>query len=418
MKGTEFIFYMRIEMLMGVATSATQIEGGDKNNTWYRFSKTGKCVDGTNCLRAADHYNRYREDTDLMASLGVEIYRMSLEWSRIEPQKGVFNKEAIDHYRDELEYFIEKGIKPLVTLHHFSDPIWFADMGGFEKKKNVKYFLEYVEKVIESFGDIVSEFVTINEPNVYILNGYMLAYWPPLRGNYIAGFRVCKNMARCHIEAYKLIHKMREEMGYKDTKVSFANHMVYFVPKNEKNPIHRMCTALYEYLFHTMINNSFYEGKTPLFMGKRLESGKYYDFIGINYYTRRAIGYFTSNEYKGESKSDLNWDIYPEGIRLITEDLYKKFKKEVYITENGICDKNDILREKYIKDHIRELVYEGSPVTRYYHWSFLDNFEWREGEHARFGLVHVNYETQKRTVRKSAEFYKRLIKEKSTELLE
>src|SRR5699024_6568790 len=108
------------------------------------------------------------------------------------------------------------------------------------------------------------------------------------------------------------IHRMREEMGYKDTKVSFANHMVYFVPKNEKNTIHRMCTALYEYLFHTMINNSFYEGKTPLFMGKRLESGKYYDFIGINYYTRRAIGYFTSNEYKGESKSDLNWDIYPE----------------------------------------------------------------------------------------------------------
>lgn len=111
-----------------------------------------------------------------MASLGVEIYRMSLEWSRIEPQKGVFNKEAIDHYRDELEYLIEKRIKPLVTIHHFSDPIWFADMGGFEKKKNVKYFLEYVEKVIESFGDIVSEFVTINEPNVYILNGYMLAY--------------------------------------------------------------------------------------------------------------------------------------------------------------------------------------------------------------------------------------------------
>ena len=224
-------------------------------------------------------------------------------------------------------------------------------------------------------------------------------------------------MARCHIAAYNLIHKMRSEKGYSDTEVSFANHMVYFVPKNRKNILHRFCTSFYEYLFHTMINNSFLIGKTPLFMGKRLPKGRYYDFIGINYYTRRAIGFFTINDYEGERKSDLNWDVYPEGIRLISEDLYKKFGTKVYITENGVCDEEDTLREQYIKDHIKAVVYDGSPVKRYYHWSLLDNFEWREGEKARFGLVHVDYDTQKRTVRKSAEFYKKIIAEKSLDLL-
>ncbi len=402
---------------MGVATSATQIEGGDKNNSWYKFSMAGMCNDGTNCFRAADHYNRWKEDTDIMASLGVELYRMSIEWSRIEPEMGVFDQKALNHYREELEYIISKGIKPMVTLHHFSDPLWFEEMGGFNNKKSVELFTRYVKKVIEAIGDIVSDYITINEPNVYILNGYMLAYWPPLKGNYIKGFRVCKNMARCHIAAYNLIHKMRSEKGYSDTEVSFANHMVYFVPKNRKNILHRFCTSFYEYLFHTMINNSFLIGKTPLFMGKRLPKGRYYDFIGINYYTRRAIGFFTINDYEGERKSDLNWDVYPEGIRLISEDLYKKFGTKVYITENGVCDEEDTLREQYIKDHIKAVVYDGSPVKRYYHWSLLDNFEWREGEKARFGLVHVDYDTQKRTVRKSAEFYKKIIAEKSLDLL-
>lgn len=409
---------MKIDMMMGVATSATQIEGGDKNNTWYKFSASGKCVDGTNCLRAADHYNRWKEDIDLMASMGIEVYRMSIEWSRVEPSMGVFDREAIDHYRKEIEYIIKKGIKPMVTLHHFSDPLWFAEMGGFKNKKCVEIFSEYVKKVVESLGDIVSDYTTINEPNVYVLNGYMIAYWPPLKGNYITGFKVCKNMARCHIAAYKLIHSIRENMGYTDTEVSFANHMVYFVPLNKRNPLHRFCKNFYEYLFHTMVNNSFLTGKTPLFMGKRLKQGKYYDFLGVNYYTRRSIGFFTIKEFKGDKRSDLNWDVFPRGIKIISEELHKKFGEKVYITENGICDEDDVLRIQYIKEHVKAIAYPGSPVKRYYHWSLLDNFEWREGEHARFGLVHVDYDTQKRTPRKSAEFYSRLISEKSFELLD
>ena len=151
-------FTLKDGLLLGSATAATQIEGGDENNNWARFAREGKVDDGTSPVRACDHYNRWREDIDLMAEMGMQIYRFGIEWSRIEPVRGDFRPDVLAHYREEIEYMREKGIKPLLTLHHFNNPLWFEDMGGWTNKESAEIFLSFAERVIDSLGDIVDEY--------------------------------------------------------------------------------------------------------------------------------------------------------------------------------------------------------------------------------------------------------------------
>lgn len=402
---------MKLNFLMGTATAATQIEGGDTNNNWYRFSKNGGCRDKTCSIRADDHYFRYREDYDLMAEMGLEIYRFGVEWSRIEPQKGVFDQAVIQHYRDEIQYMRSKNIQPLLTLHHFTMPLWFEDIGAFEKKENIPLFLKFVEVCVRSFGDLVNEYITINEPNVYVTNSYLTGEWPPQKKKPLTCLKLYKHMAIAHIESYQLIHSLRLERGFQDTKVGFANHLRVFVPKREKNILDRACAKIAECFFQTLPSDMFMLGRFPFYIGKS-RRGKYYDFIGINYYSRSAVKGFTVGFTDNKTYNDLGWEIYPEGLKILTEKWHHKYGGEVYITENGTCDKGDTFRSKYIVDHLSAIAYDGSPVTRYYHWSFMDNFEWAEGESACFGLVKVNYDTQKRTIRESGKLYARLTKEK------
>ena len=144
------IFRLKENLLLGSATAATQIEGGDENNNWARFAAEGKIKDGSTPVRADDHYNRFREDIDLMGKMGLRIYRFGIEWSRIEPERGVYSDEAIAHYREEIEYMISKGIQPLVTIHHFTNPIWFEDMGAFENENSPEIFLSFVKSPVAS----------------------------------------------------------------------------------------------------------------------------------------------------------------------------------------------------------------------------------------------------------------------------
>ncbi|MUV36885.1 Beta-glucosidase [Lentibacillus sp. JNUCC-1] len=172
-------FKMPESFLFGTATAALQIEGGDRNNNWYRFCEENKTKDGTHCIVAADHWNRYEEDIDLMVALNQDTYRMSVEWSRIEPDNGRFNEDALAHYRTEIEQLLEKGIIPLVTLHHFTNPIWFEDLGGWTNKDSVMWFDRFVRKVVLALGDLVTDWVTINEPNVYLEGTYSAGNFPP-----------------------------------------------------------------------------------------------------------------------------------------------------------------------------------------------------------------------------------------------
>lgn len=458
--------------LMGSATAAAQIEGGDRNNNWFSWCESGKIKDGTSCLRANDHWNRYREDTELLKDLGHRVYRMGLEWSRIEPENGRFDDSAMSRYRDELMLFIRSGIRPLVTLHHFSHPLWFCEEGEFESEKAVVYFERYVRYVIEKIGDIVSEYITINEPNVYVANGYFTGEWPPGKKDIGLAIKVYRNMALCHIAAYKAIHEIRARMGWDKaacmvsgtnafaadtvsetdafvtdtvigtdahaankasrtdahtaractasrTMVGVANHLRIFDPYS-RNPLDFIAAKVMCWLFQGAIIKSMTTGRLrfPIGFGAPMGSGRYYDFIGINYYSRSAVRFkgFKNDVMPGTPRNDLDWEIYPEGLYTLCKEFYKKYRAPIWITENGTCDSKDNFRAKYIYDHLYEisrLCEEGIPVERYYHWTLMDNFEWVEGESARFGLVHVDFETQQRTVRKSGRFFSEICRSNS-----
>ncbi|MBQ8414566.1 MAG: family 1 glycosylhydrolase [Clostridia bacterium] len=409
-------FTLKKDLLLGTATAATQIEGGDESNNWARFAREGRVIDGSSPTRACDHYNRWREDIDLMAEMGMQIYRFGIEWSRIEPIHGYFDEEVLEHYREEIEYMIEKGIKPLLTLHHFSNPLWFEDLGGWTSPESVDIFINFASEVIDYLGDIVDEYITINEPNVYCLNGYFYGIWPPEQKSIFAYSKALSNMASAHVKCYQLIHNKRAEMekSREETRVSFANHLRVFSPKNYHNLWHRFSARFMEHMFQGAITDAMMTGKCvfPVMRRGGMERGRYYDFIGINYYSRSTVSGISDGVAEGCDRNDLGWEIYHDGLIDLANLLSMEFGDEypIYVTENGTCDNNDSFRSRFIYDQLKLISELDNRIERYYHWSFTDNFEWREGESARFGIVHIDYETQKRTVKDSGKFYSDIIK--------
>lgn len=406
-------FILRSGMLLGAASAATQIEGGDQNNNWYNWYRQGCIKDDADPSIATDHYNRWREDLTLMKEIGIQCYRMGVEWSRIEPADGVFDEKAIAHYREEIQALRDAGIPVLLTLHHFSNPMWLEERGGFAVRDNVTCYLRFVRKMVESVGDLVSEYITINEPNVYAFNGYFEGIWPPGRKSFLEMSRVMTNMAAAHIEAYGLIRKTRLQMGYQDTKVGFANHLRAFAPKDPENPLHRFWASRTEQLFQGSLTRAMCLGRAAFPIGRHpsIVPGRYCDFHGVNYYTRSTVSGPADGVAERCAVNDLGWEIYPAGITDVCGKLYKMLPRPIYITENGTCDNEDRFRARYIAEHLQELCRSELPVERYYHWCFCDNWEWAEGNTARFGLVHVDYADQKRTVKSSGEFYRRVIAE-------
>jgi beta-glucosidase len=414
--------------LMGSATSAMQIEGGDKNNSWYRWCLSpGHIHDGTNCIRAVDHWNRYAEDIKLMKELHHDIYRMGLEWSRIEPEQGKFNETAIRHYRDEIALLLQSGIKPLVTINHFSNPLWFEDMGGWENPGSAALFIAFTSYVVNELGDLVSEWITINEPNVFLINGYARGIWPPGKNNIAAMFKAMRHIVTAHIQSYREIHRIRAERKFAgETMVGVAHHLRVFDPEDNKFK-NKIPAKLIQYVSQDLFLASMAYGKFifPLGLGGYpFGRGKFCDFLGINYYSRDMIrlAFDPANMFgklmvkENTPTNDLGWEIYPEGLYRLCRKYYTRYQVPIYITENGICDAQDAQRAQFIYDHLQQIARlhkEGIPVERYYHWSLIDNFELAEGESGRFGLIANDFETQKRTIRKSGRFYGEICERKA-----
>jgi beta-glucosidase len=358
---------------------------------------------------ANQHWQRWREDNRLIGKLGLQTYRMGLEWSRIEPAPGQFCRQAMEHYRNEIIDLQKMGVKVLVTLHHFSNPTWFEKCGGFLQKESPSIFLRYVTYVVESIGDIVSDYVTLNEPNVYVTLSYFLAQWPPAKHNPGQAVRVMRNLVYCHLLAYRRIHRIREECGYPGrTMVGFAEHLRIFTPSL---PQDRTLAKGMEYLFQGL-TECLYTGRLTLPLGVEapLGDGRFYDYIGINYYTRIWVHGANATGRPGQPVNDLGWEIYPKGLGTLMQHRYKRFCAPIWITENGVADREDKYRCRFLYDHLKQIADSGLPVERYYHWSLMDNFEWAEGETAAFGLIGCDFRTQQRTVRRSAHFYKEIIR--------
>ncbi len=411
-------FELKKGLLLGTATAATQIEGGDTNNNWYRFAAEGKTADGTSPERADDHYVRWREDIDLMAEMGMQIYRFGIEWSRIEPKQGEFSKEALAHYRAEIEYMREKGIRPMLTLHHFTNPLWFEDAGAWENKNAPDIFINFAERVVDYLGDIVDDYITINEPNVYALNSFFYGIWPPEKKSLSSFVKVFSNMNAAHHRAYEMIHEKRLKMGKRreETKVSFANHLRVFEAQKANSFYHKFCARFMEYMFQTAITEAMMSGKCcfPVKKRKGVTRGRHYDFIGINYYSRSTVSGISDGTREDAFHNDLGWEIYHEGLIELSNKLSEKYGREypIFVTENGTCDNNDSFRPRFIYDQLKLISETENRIERYYHWSFTDNFEWKEGESARFGIVQVDYETQNRIIKNSGKLYADIIKNK------
>lgn len=385
--------------LWGAATSSHQIEGGNINNDWWDWEGRVQPPEKRSG-ETSDQWNRWPEDAVLMEDLGHNAHRLSLEWSRIEPQEGIFDEAALAHYKELLKILQAHGIKTVVTLHHFTNPQWLAAGGGWSSSCVVKRYTRYATQVVATLGEHIDYLITINEPGVYAFMSYQTGIWPPQERSSLKMFRVLWNMARAHRAAYTLIKQHSPHLP-----IGIAQNMTTFEPVHPKSWRERIAAAL----LHRFNNFSFYW----------LTGNATHDFLGVNYYFHRRLDAtgrlwprFQSPEETNQPMSDLGWELHPTGLGAIVRSLRGK-QKPILITEHGLADADDSRRPAFLEESLRSLsdaVRDGVPVIGYLHWSLLDNFEWADGFTPRFGLIEVDYKTQKRTPRTSALLYKEIIK--------
>lgn len=375
--------------LWGSATSAYQVEGGIKNNDWSKDFPAG---------RACDHYNRYEEDFDLLKKMHQNAYRFSIEWSRIEPEEGRFDKKEIEYYRKVLLALKKRQITPFVTLHHFTFPLWLTEKSKGLNKKLLYYFERYVGYIVEELGDLVDFWITMNEPVLGAVATNLLKMGLTQKRSLLRTILIIQAGIKAHNRAYQIIHSLN-----KKAKVGIAKNNIYFSPYNKNSFYDKLSALALSYFW-----NKYFLARVK----------NYLDFIGLNYYFHYRVKFpLLLKDGKGTT-SDLGWKIYPKGIYKLLKEL-KEYQKPIYITENGVADSKDLLRADFIKEHlfwIHKAIQEGVKVEGYFYWSLIDNFEWKEGFEAKFGLIEVDFKTFQRKLRPSALIYAQVCKENALEV--
>ena len=392
------------DFLWGAATSSHQVEGDNKNNDWWAWEnghrkrfKSGK---------AANQYNLYKEDIKLIKELNHNSHRFSIEWSRIEPKEGIWDFNAIKHYRDELKRMKKAGLKTMLTLHHFTNPLWFAEKGAFVSKKSVFYFQRYASFAVEKFGDLVDFWITVNEPGVYVSQSYLSGVWPPQLKSKSQSLKVYFNLARAHKRAYKIIHKIYKEKKWGKAKVGIAQNTISTHSYHPYNFKEFIIVSFINWIW----NHSFF------WLTKRS-----HDFLGINYYFHfrinnvvlKTFDFFVNSYIEHREMSSVGWEIYPQGIFDVLLDM-KKYNLPIYITENGIATVDENKRTRYLVSYLKEIYHAmcaKASIKGYFYWSLIDNFEWEKGFSPRFGLVEVNYRTFERNIRSTARVYSHICRE-------
>lgn len=405
------------DFLWGTATSAYQVEGNNKNSDWWAWeTEPGRILEGHRSGVACDWWQNVESDLDLAVDLGNNAHRLSLEWSRIEPEPSVFDQAAIDRYREILQYCHKIGLEPMVTLHHFSNPLWLVEKGDFNSEIVVEYFRRYVDKVVSELGDLVTKWVTINEPVTYAVLRYLTREFPKPAHDGLGAFQeALHNLLRCHAAAYHVI-KNRHQAAL----VGTANNMQIFEARPGGNGIDRWWAGRVSRFYNDAWPDALQTGRFKGIIGsKRIKHlAGTFDFVGINYYTRFYLRFpppkgFVEREWGPDALvSDGNYgEVHPYGLYRLIEWVWNRYDKPIYITENGVPDQADRIRPGFILDHLRQIWHAISfcyPVMGYYHWSLIDNFEWDRGWTQRFGLIALDPVTQERTWRPSARLYQEI----------
>ncbi len=379
----------KAKFLWGTATASHQVEGGNRND-WTEWEARGGSKDLSG--KACNHWDieQFRKDVETMKELGLNAYRMGIEWSRVMPEKGIIDIEALEHYRQMVAMLREAGITTMVTLHHFTNPVWFVREGGW-LKASLTSFYEYVSATVSYLADYIDYWNTFNEPLVPILTGYLMGIWPPgKRGRILAAIRLRKRIVKAHNVCYSVIKTQT------DRPVGIVHNIVSFEAKHGWWVERAMAKIL--------------DNITNQWILRHTRN----DFMGVNFYMRLLFSGLRPLSLAGlkERVSDFGWEIVPESLTKVLLEV-KQYGLPIYITENGVADAQDTLRANFIQDHVeafRQAMKQGADVRGYFHWSLLDNFEWAEGFGMRFGLIEVDFETQERRIRPSAYVYRDIIR--------
>ncbi|MEI8360753.1 MAG: glycoside hydrolase family 1 protein [bacterium] len=384
--------------LWGVSTSAYQIEGGNKND-WSVWEKSasrkkdlalrGEKLEEFISGEACNSWQFFEQDFDLIESLNCNVYRMGLEWSRIEPEEGKFDKNVIQNYKKMFISLKKRNIKLALTLWHWTNPTWISEADGWTNHKTVNFFARFSQLCVDEFGDYVDFWVVLNEPMIHIGNGYLTGKFPPNRKfDIIGAFLTRKHLILAQKKVYEIIHN-----SIKQAQVGFTSIANFIEPAHKFNIIELILAKTY----HWWWNVAFLKATKD-----------FIDYVAFDYYFHdRIVWYPPFRKNLNNKVTDMGWEIYPKGIYEVIKSL-SKFKKPLYIMENGLADSRDQYRADFIRDHlfhVKRAIDDGFDVRGYFHWSLLDNFEWAAGYQPKFGLFSIEPQTFKRLARPSAKIY-------------
>ncbi|MDW8052590.1 MAG: GH1 family beta-glucosidase [Armatimonadota bacterium] len=432
------------DFLWGAATSAYQIEGspladGAGVSIWHRFTHTpGTILNGDTGDVACDHYHRWQEDIEWMRRLGLNAYRFSVAWPRVLPTgRGIINQRGLDFYKRLVDALLQAGITPMITLYHWDLPAELQDCGGWANRDCAKWFADYACIMFRELGDRVPLWATINEPWVVMALGYLWGMHAPGMRDIGAASKVGHHLLLAHGKAVQALRAL----NLPNAQIGIVVNLGPQHPATD-SPQDRAMAALW----HGFMNRYFLD---PIFRGEYPETvlnfvGEFapkvaaedmaiiqtpIDFVGVNYYTRSVITYdaneplYSRTVYQeGKLHTEMGWEVYPEGLYEILTWVHEEYRPPaIYITENGAAfhdepdlqgEVNDPLRVEYIRAHLEQAyraLQAGVPLRGYFYWSLMDNFEWTFGYSKRFGLLYVDFATQRRTMKASGRWYMHFI---------
>ena len=404
--------------LWGVATSAYQIEGAAEND-WTAWERAGKLKPGAErCGEGSGHRARWETDLRLLPEIGANAYRFSLEWSRLEPRPGEFDDAAFDFEARRVACLERLGIVPVATLLHYTHPRWFWAEGGWEVPASVDRFARFAARAAKSLAPGVRRWVTVNEPIVLLLGGYLAGLIPPGHRSFARSARAYEHLLRAHAAAAAAIREADPTV-----RRLLAHNMLDFAPDRPGHPVDRRLAADGEALYNTSLLEALATGdvrwafpgggKTRFRVPDLAEAT---DDVGVNYYSRvhlrftgppGPVGEFFYRDPRGRGLTQTGWEIHPEGLERVLR-AAARVGKPLVVTENGVATADDRIRADFLREHALVLEHArraGLDVRGYFYWSLLDNFEWLEGLKPRFGLYEVDYATFRRRRRPSADLF-------------
>ncbi|HBM79324.1 MAG: GH1 family beta-glucosidase [Clostridiales bacterium] len=438
------------DFLFGTATASYQVEGaynedGRGMSIWDTFCrKEGKVLNGATGDVACDHYHRYKQDVSMMKDIGVNAYRFSIAWPRIFPQKGEFNQKGLDFYKRLVDELLNNGIKPCATIYHWDLPQWLDDIGGWLNRDVVNWYGEYAEKLFSELGSYIDMWITLNEPWCSSFLGYYTGAHAPGHKDFKEALTAAHHLLLSHgtaIDAFR-------ELNINDSKIGITLNLTPVYPKTDSKD-DKEAAVLADGCSNRWFLDPVFKGAYPKDIEKLIGDifgeldfvrngdlktiSQQVDFLGINYYSRAIVekgndGMFNVKFSEGPGKkTDMGWEISPESLYLLLTRLKNEYtgKLPLYITENGAAFKDKVStdshvhdpeRVEYLKEHLHNagrFIEEGGNLKGYFLWSLMDNFEWAYGYSKRFGIVYVDYKTQKRILKDSALWYKKLISERT-----